>query len=55
VDRPGDWEFRVTSPGHPHLQVHREAEYAEFDEGCPSYSDGGEVIDIGRAVRTAGT
>jgi hypothetical protein len=50
-DRPGDWEFRVTSPGQRHTEVHRQAGYAEFDGGCPSYSDGGVVIDVDMASR----
>ena len=45
-DRPGDWKFRVIFPSHRHVEVHRHVEYAEFDRGCPSYSDGGVVIDM---------
>jgi hypothetical protein len=49
--RPGDWEFRVTSPGQRHTEVHRQAGYAEFDGGCPSYSDGGVVMYVDMASR----
>jgi hypothetical protein len=47
-ERPGDWKFRVTFPSHRRVQVHQQVEYAKFDGGCPSYSDGGVVIDMAR-------
>jgi hypothetical protein len=47
-ERPGDWKFRVTFPSHRDVQVHKQVAYAKFDGGCPSYSDGGVVIDVAR-------
>ena len=48
VETPGDWKFRVTFPSHRHIQVHKQVEYAKFDGGCPSYSDGGVIIDMAK-------
>lgn len=42
----GEWDFAVTAPDGRRTEVRRQVSYAEFGTGCPSFEDGGAVIEV---------